>query len=480
MPQQTEFDLAKLLGSFERETFFRDWWEERPLAVSRNDPSYYHGLFSPRDVDSVLAFTRPRFVDPDNLRPRNFVQGWLPDDEPFAGYYPELPAVQRAFAQGKTLIIKSMQRRWPAVAAMCRNLEAFFGCPVHTNLYLTPPGAQGFDAHYDTHEVFVLQIDGDKHWRFYGAARELPVANEEAAIPKDQLGSPTLEVFLQPGDLLYIPRGHIHEAFTSDRASLHLTVGVNVFRWLDLLQQALAGAGAADVRFRQSLPLGLLSTGAPAPALKDTFRELLQLLAHSAKLEDAVAAMTEAFVGKLAALPHDYFAVIDAERIELDTLLERTPGAIFRVVQQGDAVALHAPGARIDGPAKIAPALQFIARTRRFTPQALPDNLTSNAKLILVRRLVREKLLTVVDSPANAAGETCAERPRSAADLERFLRLATEDPALAEEFWDMSDKPLFIERVVRRGEALDCWFAAAHVEEAMRAGWRGWLERASQ
>jgi hypothetical protein len=495
MPQQTEFDLAKLLGSFERETFFRDWWEKQPLAVSRNDPSYYHGLFSPRDVDSVLAFTRPRFVDPDNLRPRNFVQGWLPDDEPFAGYYPELPAVQRAFAQGKTLIIKSMQRRWPAVAAMCRHLEAFFGCPVHTNLYLTPPGAQGFDAHYDTHEVFVLQIDGDKHWRFYGAARELPVANEEAAIPKDQLGSPTLEVFLQPGDLLYMPRGHVHEAFTSDRASLHLTVGINVYRWLDLLRQALDSAGAADVRFRQSLPLGLLSTGAspltPTPlptlgergrgegALKEKFRELLQLLAHRANLEGAVGAMTEAFVSKLAALPHDYFAVIDAERIELDTMLERTPGAIFRVVQQGDAVTLHAPGARIDGPAKIALALQFIARTRRFTPRALPDNLTSNAKLVLVRRLVREKLLTVVDSP-NAAGEPCAERPRSAADLERFLRLAAEDPALAEEFWDMSDKPLFIERVVRRGEALDCWFAAAHVEEAMRAGWRSWLERASQ
>ncbi len=70
--------------------------------------------------------------------------------------------------------------------------------------------------------------------------------------------------------------------------------------------------------------------------------------------------------------------------------------------------------------------------------------------------------------------------PRTAADLERFLRLAAEEPALVEEFWDMSDRPLFIERVVRRGEALGCWFAAAHVEEAMRAAWRVWLERANR
>ena len=70
--------------------------------------------------------------------------------------------------------------------------------------------------------------------------------------------------------------------------------------------------------------------------------------------------------------------------------------------------------------------------------------------------------------------------PRSAAELERFLRLAAGDPALAEEFWDISDKQLFIESVVRRGEAIGCWFAASHVEEAMRASSRTWLERANR
>ena len=62
--------------------------------------------------------------------------------------------------------------------------------------------------------------------------------------------------------------------------------------------------------------------------------------------------------------------------------------------------------ARIDGPAKIAPALHFISRTERFTPRDLPDNLTSDAKLVLVRRLIREKLLRVANPSANAAGES--------------------------------------------------------------------------
>jgi hypothetical protein len=408
--QPERFDLAKVLWPIEPETFFRENWEKHPLAVPRHDPTYYHGLFTRRDVDSVIAFTQPKFLEPDHFGPGdhprvNFVRGWLAAVEPATGYYPGLADLHRAFADGKTLIIDSMQDRWPAVAAMCRNLEAFFGCPVQTNLYLTPPGAQGFAAHFDTHEVFVLQIDGDKHWRFYDVARELPLPNDKTLVRKDQLGPPTKEVFLQPGDMVYMPRGHVHEAFTSDRASLHLTVGVKVFRWVDLLRQALIAAGASDVRFRQTLPFGLLCTGACTPSVKEKFHELLQLFANSANLQGAVGALAEAFVGRLAALPQDYFAIDDPQRIGLDTLLERAPGVICSVVEQGDSVTLHAPGGGIDGPVKIASALRYIARAQRFTPRALPDDLTPNAKLVLVRRLLREKMLTIVNPTANAAGE---------------------------------------------------------------------------
>jgi hypothetical protein len=312
--------------------------------------------------------------------------------------------VQRAFASGKTILITSLQHRWPTVAAMGRHLETFFGCPVHTNLYLTPAGAQGFDPHYDTHEVFVLQIGGDKHWRLYGARRDLPLPDEKSAINKDQLGAPTQQIELHPGDLLYIPRGHVHEAFTSDRASLHLTVGVNVYRWLDLLQQALAEAGAADVRFRQSLPLGLLCADLPLPSLKGKFQELLRRVGENADLENVLESMAAAFVTGLAALPEDYFAFDQPDNLNLDTVLRRAAGVVCRVVQKGDAVVLHAPGARVEVPATIAPALRFIARAEEFTPGALPDELTPDAKLALVRRLVREKLLTIV-SRANGAGK---------------------------------------------------------------------------
>jgi len=400
MQRSTEFDLARLLGSVEPGAFFRDSWEQRPLVVSRGDPEFYRALFTRRDLDRVIAFSRPMFPEiaarkRDGAR-TNFVRGMLAENESPTGHFPDLPELQRAYAHGQTVIINALERRWPAVAAMNRNLEAFFGCRVHTNLYLTPPGSQGFGVHYDPDENFILQIDGGKQWRFYGPARELPLLDEKVAPRPDQLATPTLQVFLQPGDLLYMPRGHLHEAFTADTSSLHLTVAVRVYRWVELLQRALARVAAGDVRFRQSLPLGVLCAERTAPGLAEQFRELLASFVGSADFDCALAALADAFLSKLAPLPHDYFADDNVESLALDTPLERAPGMVCRVVQNGDSAILQAPGARIDGPADVAPALHFIARTPRFTPRSLPGDLTAEAQLALARRLVRERLLTRV------------------------------------------------------------------------------------
>jgi hypothetical protein len=399
-----EFDLAALLRPIEPAAFFRDTWEKQPLAVCRDEPGYYGGLFSLRDVDSVIAFTRPRFTDPGLFKPdgppsSTYVQGLLADDEQ-AGRdnFPGVAEVHQAFERGKTVILTAMQHRWPPVAALCRRLEATFGCTVHTNLYLTPPGAQGFNAHYDTHEVFVLQAEGFKHWRLYGPARALPLADERASLTKDRVGPPTQEVLLKAGDLLYIPRGHVHDAFTSACASLHLTVGIQVWRWADLLGHALADVCARDERFRASLPPGLLTAGEPPADLQGKLRELLESLAGSARADDAVQRLAEAFFRNLPVLPDGRFAAgADVERIDLDTPLERAPGMICRVVPLGGRVGIAFPGGWVEGPAKIASALHFVARASRFAARSLPDDLTPTGKLTLVRRLVRERLLTVAD-----------------------------------------------------------------------------------
>ena len=404
----TPLDLGKLVSPYDPETFLRDYWEQKPLVVARGLPDHYGALLSSADVDEVIAFTRPKFEDPrefstERVRESSYVKGW-PVDTPIAKSNPwaSVSDVQSQYARGKTVVVMAMQERWRPIAALCRSLEAVFYCPVHANMYLTPEGAQGFDTHFDTHEVFVLQLEGVKHWRVYGSPRRLPLVDEHLNAPKEELGQPT-EVRLEPGDLLYLPRGFVHEAFTSECASLHLTVGINVHRWVDLLHEAVAELAARDVRFRGSIPTETLR-GSPAASCAELFRELAATVAADARFERAVNSLSHQFLAALKPVPGGAFARRrDEPEIRAETILERPPDRLCRVWSDGRWAEIVFPGGRVGGPAKIAPALHFIAGAVRFRAGSLPGELGSEGKLVLARRLVRERLLNVVDETTDGA-----------------------------------------------------------------------------
>lgn len=77
-------------------------------------------------------------------------------------------------------------------------------------MYLTPPDSQGFAPHYDDIDAFILQVEGKKRWKLYGARKEeekLPrFSSPNFSEETDNLGEPILDVVLEEGDLLYFPR----------------------------------------------------------------------------------------------------------------------------------------------------------------------------------------------------------------------------------------------------------------------------------
>ena len=400
----TSSQIENLLAPIAAETFFRESWEKEPLAIARDDERHYAGLLSMRDMDAVIAYGRPKFSDTTAFdavapRPPTYVRGALADQPASPPLdQPSIAELRQVYEQGKSVVIMAMQRRWPAIAELCRGLEGVFHCPVHANLYLTPAGSQGFAAHFDTHEVFVLQLEGAKHWRLYGAAEELPLAADSVPLTK-RPKNPTLEITLRAGDLLYIPRGHVHEASTEEVASMHLTVGVNVYRWADLLRHALICMCRRNVSFREAIPGGALP--ADASQLNVQFQALVESFASQAAndglFEQALESLGSQFFSQLEMLPCGQFGNHDdLAGLGVDTLLERDVLAICRVVENEQGVAMEFPGNRVGGPPRIASALRFIAGANRFTAGELPDDLSVDARLMLVRRLVREGLLNIV------------------------------------------------------------------------------------
>ena len=100
-------------------------------------------------------------------------------------------------------------------------------------------GRRGCPVHHDTHEVLSLQVAGEKRWLVYEPALELPLKNQRYRAALGAPGEPVLDVTLRAGDTLYLPRGWLHQALTSDSDSLHVTVGVNVRRWIDEARAAI-------------------------------------------------------------------------------------------------------------------------------------------------------------------------------------------------------------------------------------------------
>ena len=89
---------------------------------------------------------------------------WKP--VPFGGMA-DVARVAEAFEDGATLVVQALHHWWPPLGAFCRSLESSLGHPTQANAYYTPRSAQGLPVHHDTHDVFCLQISGEKRWLVY-------------------------------------------------------------------------------------------------------------------------------------------------------------------------------------------------------------------------------------------------------------------------------------------------------------------------
>ena len=171
----------------------------------------------------------------------------------------------RLFADGATMVLQGLHRVWPPIIAFAQQLAAELGHPVQANAYVTPPQNQGFSDHYDVHDVFVLQIAGEKRWSIHAPVLEAPLRSQpwtdrRRAVEQQAQRPPLIEAVLRPGDCLYLPRGFLHAAVALGGVSTHLTIGVHSWTRYALaerlLDQALQTAGS-DPTVRHSLPLGV-------------------------------------------------------------------------------------------------------------------------------------------------------------------------------------------------------------------------------
>lgn len=248
---ESEQAILDLLAPISLRAFLNDYWETQPLHVSRGKSDYYRALLSVDEIEKVLS-TRPLYY-PDvqvtqsgkTISPADYSDS---DNQ-------ILPArLAEYHAQGATLILSRAQHVFSELADLCKAVSAAFFARCQTNVYLSAPGKQGFNAHYDTHDVFILQVSGVKTFNFYPSSMQLPLTDETFDPERIKPAAIDESVILEAGDTLYIPRGVVHDAIADEsNSSLHVTLGIYPLLIKDLLQQMLQIAAEGNADFRRSV-----------------------------------------------------------------------------------------------------------------------------------------------------------------------------------------------------------------------------------
>jgi ribosomal protein L16 Arg81 hydroxylase len=388
--------LQWLINPVSKEVFFEEYWEKQPLVVKRNQPNYFSSLLSLDEVDRVITTLDLRYP---NVTLKNADREITADDYTLRGDSLDVAKVYQLFGEGSTITLAYLDTVIPTLASLCRNLESEFSFPFQTNAYLTPAGAKGAKHHYDTHDVFVLQVVNSKQWTTYGTPLELPLAGQDFDSTIHERGAPTLGFELDAGDIAYIPRGVVHDARSGEDVSLHITVGVLSYTWADLLLEAAADLSLNDLAFRKALPPGFARQEFDRAQARETFGNLLQQLSAKSNLDAILDRFVDEFISTCPPLLRGQMAqMATLDRLTIDSVVGARTNAVSHLRTDGESTSVDCYGRKLTFPVHASEAVRFALSNSQFVVWKLPGDLDDKGKLTLVRRLIREGLLVALST----------------------------------------------------------------------------------
>jgi ribosomal protein L16 Arg81 hydroxylase len=351
--------FADLVAPLDPQVFLSQFWTRRAAHLKTESRTFdpYFGWAALNSVLNCADLVFPKLVMSRRDRPIPQNEFTLPD-----GSTVDAQAVTTLFRDGATFRMSAAESHWAPLRAITNCLYDVLLESVHANVYCSPANTQGFQCHYDLHEVFVLQIDGTKRWRVYHPTTEFPVDGWRPEDAPHESTEPYVDVVLRQGDVLYVPRGHWHYAIAEDSPSLHITVGVASRRgshFLDWLSSELM----RDGRWRRNAPLMNVASAhggrLPPPGFSEWSDGLKDSLIEMISAPDLFERFYKDTLAGIRPVQRVELPLLGmADRLPIETIVFERPAArpyLIDVVDESTAV-VTVPGCemRLEG---LAPAL---------------------------------------------------------------------------------------------------------------------------
>lgn len=330
--------LASLIAPLTVEEFLGNFWGRRAVYIPGTEGKF-SGLFGWDDVNAYL----------NNARENQPGFRLVHEKSPLPAQ--ALDKLDEWLGKGATLAINSVNQIDEVMKRFNYALGADLNTVINTNCYISCPAKQGFDNHFDEHDVFVLQTEGRKAWKVFQPTLTYPLHAQQLAskgAPPDV--DPYIECVLSPGDVLFIPRGHWHYAI-AETPSVHLTIGPASRAGVEFLVWLSRQLMHSQEFFRKDFPVaGAAAFGGPMPAetldahLADFRRHVIDLMQSDTLSEALVSWIMESNPAKRTRqLPQ---AWLFGTRLSEDTLLEipAVQKTVVRYDVDTGSAAIHVRG----------------------------------------------------------------------------------------------------------------------------------------
>lgn len=242
--------LADLLGPVPVSRFLAEHWDTAPLlvrAAQAGGPDRFASVLSLDTFDALVGGSGLRGStlrvarDGQAVSPQTWALPSLPWGPGQVHDFARPERLHDLLRDGWSVVLENADRTCGSVAEVARGLRQAFAADCYVHTFYTPAGSRAFAPHYDVQNAFVVQCAGAKRWRVHAPHILRPLRDEPCPSGGVVPGDPVLDVRLEAGDLLFVPRGFVHAVEGEpDVASLHVTFGVVPTTWHDVVQQVVS------------------------------------------------------------------------------------------------------------------------------------------------------------------------------------------------------------------------------------------------
>jgi 50S ribosomal protein L16 3-hydroxylase len=245
--------LKDLIAPISIDDFLTSHWPHKPLFIPANAAKIENLLSLPQlqSLENLIAARTTK------------VRACLPDfDDEYSSIMVETSDAMKVYQNSMTLVFDSMQKQSPEIAESLKQITQDLGlvigsydhnlCQARSIAYATPAWC-GTRLHFDANANFIIQISGTKKWtlavnnsvvhpteRFTTGSLEMPLALEKQCHAELLHEAPedAVEYLMEPGSVLFVPRGVWHET-TTEEDSLSLNFTFSQPSWADVFSKSI-------------------------------------------------------------------------------------------------------------------------------------------------------------------------------------------------------------------------------------------------